>query len=141
MRPIIPKGKRSNEMEILLATVSFLNTRPSGWANYEAMQFSVQSHIKLTAADKEVSRSRPAELKWHMILRNAYRTGQRLGILERQRGGYQLTSPKTRASSNSATADNAAADITAAILRHYLGHSVPKIGEYDDAARKPPNIH
>ena len=96
---IIPAGERATEAELAAALVEFLNRQASGEADFKTIRFYLPKHIKLSAADKEVSRERDAELKWHTIIRNigahASQPGNAIhdGVLMKRRGGgYQLAS-------------------------------------------------
>jgi len=90
---IIPAGDQSTESEIELAVIAYLRTCAYGEASFKALFFNLPSHIKLTPIDREVSRSRPAEMKWHAIVRNVYRSGIRDGLFVKRRGGgLQLAS-------------------------------------------------
>jgi hypothetical protein len=96
---IIPAGERATEAELTLALIEFLNTQAYGEADFKTIRFYLPKHIKLSPADKEVSRERDAELKWHTIIRNigahANQPGNAIhdGVLVKRRGGgYQLAS-------------------------------------------------
>jgi hypothetical protein len=91
---IIPKGDQTTEDEMVLAIVAFLRTCAYGEAPFlgsRGLFFNLPAFIQLTPIDREVSRSRPAELKWHSMVRNAYRSSDGL-IVKRRGGGYQLAS-------------------------------------------------
>jgi hypothetical protein len=93
---IVPAGEQTTEAEMQLAVVSFLLTCPYGEAPFvgsNGLFFNLPRFIKLTPIDREVSRSRPNEQKWHAIVRNVYRTGIRNGLFVKRRGGgLQLAS-------------------------------------------------
>ena len=96
---IIPAGERATEAELALALVEFLNRQIYGEADFRTIFLHLSKYIKLSPADKEVSRSRPRELKWHTIIRNvgahADQPGNAIhdGVLVKLRGGgFQLAS-------------------------------------------------
>lgn len=87
---IVPAGERSTEKEIEVALIAYLMTRAYGWSSYKDIFFNLRSYIQFTPGDLEMSRSRAAEKKWHMIVRNAYRTGTRDKLIVKADGGLQL---------------------------------------------------
>jgi hypothetical protein len=93
---IYPKDDQSTEGEIELAVIAFLKTCAYGEAPFvgsRGLFFNLPRFIRLTPKDKEPSRSRPAEMKWHAIVRNVYRSGIRDGLFVKRRGGgLQLAS-------------------------------------------------
>ena len=89
---IIPAGERTTEHEMEAAIVAFLTTCAYGEAPFNRKKpnnlfFGVQQCIQLTPKDREVSTSRDAEQKWHMTVRNVYRSGIRHGLFVKLRGG------------------------------------------------------
>ena len=97
MEKIIPVGERSSEIEISRAVCAFLGTCPYGEANFDRLMFNVPSYIQLTLKDREPARARPAEKKWHGVLRNIGAHADQPGnyihdgiLVKRQGGGYQL---------------------------------------------------
>lgn len=98
---IIPAGEKTTENEMVNAIVAFLRTRPYGEAPFvgsSGLFFNLPSFIKLTPADREMSRSRPTEQKWWAMVRNAYRSGIRDGVLvKRPGGGLQLAARARKA--------------------------------------------
>jgi hypothetical protein len=94
---IVPDGDKTTEKEMAFAIEAYLTTRAYGWAPYlrpqsDGIFFNVQRFIQLTPADREPSNSRAAEKKYHMIIRNAYRYGERHGLFVKKDGGLQLAS-------------------------------------------------
>ena len=96
---ITPAGERATEAELTLALVEFLRTQAYGEAKFKTIFDNLWQHIKLSPADKEVSRSRPGDCKWHTIIRNigahASQPGNAVhdGVLVKLRGGgFQLAS-------------------------------------------------
>jgi hypothetical protein len=93
---IVPEGNQTVEKEMKLAVIAFLTTCAYGAAPFKGsagLFFNLSRFIKLTPADREMSRSRPAEQKWHAIVRNVYRSGLRDGLFVPLRGGgLQLAS-------------------------------------------------
>jgi hypothetical protein len=101
---IIPATDRATENEVALAIVALLRTRAYGEADMKTIMFHLPSFIRLSTADRELSRSRPNEQRWHAVLRNiAAHEGQpnnaiHDGVLVRRRGGgYQLASKARKA--------------------------------------------
>jgi hypothetical protein len=98
---IVPEGPQTVESEMRLAIVAFLTTCAYGWAPYTGSRglfFNIDRFIRLTPIDREMSRSRPNEKKYHMIIRNAYRSGMRDGLFVKKDGGLQLASRVKQAS-------------------------------------------
>jgi hypothetical protein len=96
---ITPAGERATEAELTLALVEFLRTQAYGEAKFKTIFDNLWQHIKLSPADKEVSRERDAELKWHTIIRNIGAHSRQPGnaihdgvLVKRRGGGYQLAS-------------------------------------------------
>ena len=93
---IIPAGDQSTEGEVKWAVLNFLETCAYGEAPFvgsRGLFFNVPKYIKLTPIDREVSRSRDAEMKYYEIIRNVYRTGIREGLFVKRKGvGLQLAS-------------------------------------------------
>jgi len=96
---IIPIGERATEAELTRALVEFLKTQAYGEADFKTIFFKLKAYIKLSPADKEVSRERDAELKWHTIIRNIGAHSRQPGnairegiLVKRRGGGYQLAS-------------------------------------------------
>jgi hypothetical protein len=93
---IIPAGDQTTEKEMEFAVVAFLMTCAYGESPFKGSRglfFNLPSYIQLTPLDREMSRSRPAEQKWHAIVRNVYRSGIRDGLfVPRRGGGLQLAS-------------------------------------------------
>jgi len=109
---IDPGAARVSEVTtagLRLAIIAFLQTRAYGEADFKTTFFNLPKFIKLSTADREVARERPAEQKWHTIVRNVHRTLSKLpgssdGILvARKGGGFQLAS-KVRKPANTVDA-------------------------------------
>lgn len=64
------KAGRSNEQEISLAVLRYLNTIPHGEATIDEIKKHIPSFIKFTEADMEVSGTRPNERVWEQQVRN-----------------------------------------------------------------------
>jgi hypothetical protein len=88
---IIPAGPRSRAIELVQALEVYLATCPSGEADFKKIFFNLGRFIRLTRSDKEPSRSRKAEMKWHGVVRDI--KDRHLSVLvPRKSGGYHLVS-------------------------------------------------
>jgi hypothetical protein len=104
---IIPAGDQTTESEMKLAVVAFLTTCAYGEAPFtgsDGLFFNLPSYIQLTPADREISRSRPTEMKWFSTVRNVYRSGIRNGLFVKRRGGGLQLAARVRNNSAAAIA-------------------------------------
>ena len=99
---IIPAGDQTTEDEMVNAIVAFLRTCAYGEAPFHGVTglfFNLPKFIQLTPRDREMQRKRPTEQKWFAMVRNAYRSGIRDGVLVKRRGGgLQLAARARKAS-------------------------------------------
>lgn len=98
--PVIPATNRATEHEVAQALMGFLPTCAYGSADMRTITFNLPGRwIRLSKQDKEVSRSRDNEQKWHHELRNIGAHFKAPGnaihdglLVKRRGGGYQLAS-------------------------------------------------
>lgn len=99
MEKIIPTGNRVTEPEVTQALLNMLQTCPYGEADFKKIFFELPRWIQLSDEDREVARSRDAELKWHAMVRNISAHYDKPGnaiheglLVKRRGGGFQLAS-------------------------------------------------
>ena len=99
-----PAGERTTEHEIALLLLHYLPTKAYGAANLKTLFFELPMWFAFTVQDREISRSRQYEPKWHSVVRNiaahADQPGNPIhdGLLVKwdRGGGYQLASRAKR---------------------------------------------